>query len=134
MNRLTGNIVQIQKSGAIILADVEMDGQRFSALLIESASQPDWLKEGNVVDLVFKETEVSLAKDRTGLISMRNRLLCTVLEVQKGTLFSNVVLKYKDHTLMSAITTRSVESLQISPGDDIEALIKSNEISLMKHS
>ncbi|MBP8850397.1 MAG: TOBE domain-containing protein, partial [Breznakibacter sp.] len=31
-----------------------------------------------------------------------------------------------------AITTRAVDSLQIAIGDEVEALVKSNEIALMR--
>jgi molybdate transport system regulatory protein len=132
MNKLTGIIKNIQKSGAILLVDVDVDGHNFSAMLIESTLTPLWLQTGNTVEIVFKETEVSLAKNLSGLISMRNRLPCKVVQVQRGELFSNVCLQFYNHTIMSAITTRSVDSLQIITGDELEALIKANEISLMK--
>jgi molybdate transport system regulatory protein len=132
MNKLTGIITQIQKSGAILLVEVDVDGHGFSAMLIESTLIPLWLQTGNTVEIIFKETEVSLAKNLSGLISMRNRLPCKVIQVQRGELFSNVSLQFKNHTIMSAITTRSVDSLQITMGDELEALIKANEISLMK--
>jgi molybdopterin-binding protein len=132
MNKLTGNISQIQKSGSIILVDVDVNGQCFSALLIESATPPEWLQAGNSIDLVFKETEVSLAKDLTGKISLRNRMSCSVLQTDKGVILSTIRLAFQNFTITSAITTRSLESLQISAGDKIEALVKSNEVSLMK--
>jgi molybdate transport system regulatory protein len=132
MNKLTGIITQIQQSGAILLVDVDIDGQGFSALLIESATQPQWLQKGNTIDLVFKETEVSLAKGLSGLISMRNRMMCNVLQVERGELLCKITLQFQKHTIVSAITTRAVDSLQISVGDEIEALVKANEISLMK--
>ena len=132
MNKLNGIITQIQKSGAILLVDVDVDGQDFSALLIESADPPDWLKVGGAVDVVFKETELSLAKGFTGKISMRNRMPCKVLHIERGDLLCIVKLKYRSYSIASAITTRAVDSLQIAVGDELDALVKSNEISLMR--
>jgi molybdate transport system regulatory protein len=132
MNKLTGIITQIQKSGAIMLVDVDVDGHVFSALLIESASHPQWLQTDNPIDLVFKETEVSLAKGLSGKISTRNRMMCKVLLVERGGLLSKITLQFQKYTIASAITTRSVDSLQITIGDEIEALVKANEISLSK--
>ena len=86
MNKLSGIITKIQQSGAILLVDVDVDGHGFSAMLIESATQPEWLQEGNSIDLVFKETEVSLAKNLSGLISMRNRMKCTLQNIERGEL------------------------------------------------
>jgi molybdate transport system regulatory protein len=132
MNRLSGTITKIQQSGAIILVDVDVNGHGFSAMLIESASQPEWLKTGNTIDLVFKETEVSLAKNLSGMISMRNRMKCTVEQIERGELLSKITLKFQQYTVTSAITTRSVNSLDLKTGDEVEALVKANEVSLMR--
>ncbi len=132
MNRLSGIISKIQHSGAILLADVDVDGQNFSAMLIESATRPEWLQEGNSIDLVFKETEVSLAKGLSGMISMRNRMKCTVTYVERGELLSKISLQFLKYAITSAITTRSVDSLDLKIGDEVEALVKANEVSLMR--
>lgn len=132
MNILTGIITQIQQSGAILLVDVAVAGQGFSALLIESATRPEWLQKSNTIDLVFKETEVSLAKNLSGLISLRNRMQCQVLQVERGELLSKITMQFQQHIISSAITTRAVDSLQIVVGDSIEAMVKANEVSLMK--
>jgi molybdate transport system regulatory protein len=132
MNKLYAVVSRIQQSGTILLVDAEVEGQMFSALMIESVSRPDWLFVGNPVDLVFKETEVTLAKGLQGKISMRNRMKCNVLKVDKGELLSKVVLQFKSYQMVSAITTRAVESLEIEVGNEVDALVKSNEVSLMK--
>jgi len=132
MNKLSGKILGIQQSGAILLVDVDVDGHSFSAMLIESSTQPEWLKTGNTIDLVFKETEVSLAKNLSGMISMRNRMKCTVQYIERGELLSKINLKFQKYVVTSAITTRSVDSLQLAIGDEVEALVKANEVSLMK--
>jgi molybdate transport system regulatory protein len=134
MNKLPGTILKIQQSGAILLVDVEVEKQVFSALLIESAIQPEWLHAGNAIDLVFKETEVSLAKNLSGQISMRNRMQCSVQAIDRGDLLSKITLNFRNYTLTSAITTRSVDSLKLEIGDEVEALVKANEVSLMKKS
>jgi molybdate transport system regulatory protein len=134
MNKLSGTITKIQQSGAILLVDVEVDGHGFSAMLIESASQPDWLQVGNTIELVFKETEVSLAKNLSGMISMRNRMKCSVQAIERGELLSKIGLKFQEYIVTSAITTRSVDSLKLAIGDEVEALVKANEVSLMKKS
>lgn len=133
MNKLTGKISRIQQSGAILLVDVQVDGHGFSALLIESASHPECIQTGAMIHLVFKETEVSIAKNISGLISTRNRMKCTVLHIERGELISKISLQFHDYFLTSAITTRSVDALGLNLGDEVEALIKANEVSLMKN-
>ena len=131
MNKLAGKITQIQQSGAIMLIDVDVDGHGFSAMLIDSSINHQWLLVGREITLPFKETEVSIAKDLLGKISMRNRLKCMVQAVNRGELLSSVLLENGQFSITSAITTRSVDSLQIKIGDEVEALIKANEISVM---
>ena len=131
MNKLTGKITQIQQSGAIMLIDVDVDGHGFSAMLIDSSINHQWLLVGREISLLFKETEVSIGKDLFGKISMRNRLKCKIQAIDRGELLSSILLQNGQFSITSAITTRSVDSLQIQIGDDVEALIKANEISVM---
>lgn len=41
------------------------------------------------------------------------------------------MLNYADKTLISVITTRGMDRLQLVVGDAVEALVKANEIALM---
>jgi molybdate transport system regulatory protein len=132
MNKLTGIINQIQKSGAIVLADIGVEGHTFSSMLIDSDEQSNWLKEGNPVFVVFKETEVSLAKDLSGKISMRNHFPCTVEKVVKGELLSEIVMRFRQYTVRSVITSRATKYLDLQPGDVVDALVKANEVALMR--
>ena len=132
MNKLPAKITAIHQSGTILLVDADVDGQGFSALMIEASDRPEWLTTGNLVDLVFKETEVTLAGNLSGKISTRNRLTCRVKNIHKGELLSKVELQFKQYTLISAVTSRAVEALEIVEGSEVEALIKANEVSLMK--
>lgn len=115
-----------------MLVDVDVDGHSFSAMLIESAQKAEWLSEGNSVEVVFKETEVSLAKNLSGMISMRNRMKCIILHIERGELLSKIDLKFGSYIISSAITTRSTDALGLKVGDEVEALVKANEVSLMK--
>jgi molybdopterin-binding protein len=131
MNKLPGIIKHVQKSGGILLVDADMEGNNFSALIIESPDHSNWLSVGNSIFIIFKETEVSLAKDLSGRISLRNRMNCKVLNISRGDLLSTIQLQFNKYIITSAITTRAVNSLQLVVGDDVEALVKANEVSLM---
>lgn len=132
MNFLTGTVINISTSGSILLADVEVEGCMFTAMLIESVYEKNWLKKGNTIGITFKETEVSLAKNLSGKISMRNKINCIITNITKGELLSKVGLQYKNSNFTSVITTRSVIDLELQIGDEILALIKTNEVSLTK--
>jgi molybdopterin-binding protein len=80
--------------------------------------------------LLFKETEVSLAKGLLGEITLRNRFAATVTSIERGGIMSAVHLDYRGHALTSIVTTRSVDRLNIQAGDAVEALVKANEMVL----
>ena len=131
MNKLQGRIAAIESNDHVSLVDVNVNGDTFTATLLETPDDAPYLQVGNMVDVLFKETEVSLAKNLSGMISLRNRMQTTVTQVRSGIILSEVVLDYRGYSISSIITTRSIQRLQIMPGDQIEALIKANEMTLM---
>ena len=132
MNKLPGIIQSINRSEAIMLLDLEVFNHPMSALLTENPFSTDWIKERNSVSVAFKETEVSLMKDFTGKLSIRNQLPCIVTAIEKGPIIGCVHLLFNNHHLTSAITSRSIESMGIKPGDEVTAMIKANEVSVMR--
>ncbi len=132
MNQLHGRIVGIESNDHLSLVDIEIGGDTFTAMLLETPQSAAYLALGNEVRVLFKETEVSLAKNLSGQISLRNRVFGTVTSIRSGDILSEVVLDYRGQQLTSIITTRSVQRLDIKAGDQIEALIKANEVSLME--
>ena len=132
MNKLRGQITNLTSNDHLSLVDVEVMGDIFTATLLETPDDAPYLQVGNRVDVLFKETEVSLAKGLTGLISLRNRFLTTVKLVRNGVILSEVVLDYRGQQISSVITTGSIKRLDIKVGDEVEALVKANEVTLME--
>lgn len=132
MNRIEANIAQISSSGGVILVDMVAENCSMSALLIDVANKPDWLKKDNNVYIIFKETEVSIGKNVEGKISLRNKIPCTITHIERGELMSLVSMDFEGYKINSAITTRSVDMLELEIGDKVTAFIKANELTLMK--
>lgn len=130
MNRLRGEISGIESNGHVSLVDVAVNGDTFVAILLEAPDSAPYLAVGNAVEVLFKETEVSLAKNLSGLISLRNRIPGVVQHIRKGEILSEVVLDCHGRTVTSIITSRSIVRLDIKEGDEVEALIKANEVAL----
>jgi molybdate transport system regulatory protein len=130
MNRLPGTISEVDVHGSIALVDVQVGGHRFTATLIGASEDASGWRPGRAVTLLFKETEVSLAKNLSGLISMRNRMPCTITAIERGKLLARVALDFEGHRLESVITTRSSHALGLAAGDVVEGLVKANEMTL----
>ncbi len=65
-------------------------------------------------------------------ISGRNKLRATIKEVVKNDVTAKVIMDYKGDELVSIITADSVDDLNLKPGDEVIALVKSTEMMVMK--
>ncbi len=131
MNRLPGIIAAVEISGHLSLVDVDADGGRFTAAAVGTARNMHYLQPGKAVTLLFKETEVSLAKQLSGMISLRNRFPSRIKALECGRILSKITLDYHGREIVSVITTRSVQRLELAIGDAVEGLVKANEMTLM---
>ena len=130
MNRWSGTIVAIESNDHLSLVDVLAGEDTFTALLLETPQSAPHLKVGNTVAILFKETEVALAKNLAGQISLRNRVPCTVSQIRRGDILCEILLERNGQMLTSIITTRAALRLNIQIGDKVEVLVKANEVSL----
>ncbi|MBI2265537.1 MAG: TOBE domain-containing protein [Armatimonadetes bacterium] len=132
MNRLRGKIVKIESTGLMSSVDVKVGEDVFSAFVLETPPTCGYLREGGEVSLLFKETEVSLAREFTGIISIGNQMEGTVSRIDLGKILGLVELDYRG-TTVGAITSKSaVTALDLKKGDKVRWLLKSSELSLME--
>ncbi|MCB0258225.1 MAG: TOBE domain-containing protein, partial [Calditrichaeota bacterium] len=116
MNRLKAEITAIESGGHISLVELRAHGDRFSCVVIETPQTAAYLRIGREVEILFKETEVSIAKDLSGEISLRNRIPAMIKQVDKGAVLARIVLDYRGLEIVSIITTRSANRLNLRPG------------------
>ncbi len=131
MNRLPGRILAIEVVGSIALIEVAVGAHCFTATLVGAGDEVAAWQVDVPVTLMFKETEVSLAKNLSGLISMRNRIPAIVTMIDRGKLLTKVGLDVDGYALASVITTKSSYLLQLAIGDRVEGLVKANEMSVL---
>lgn len=131
MNRLPGVIAAVESAGSIAIVDVDALGLRLTASLIGAGLQVEGWTAGLPVTLLFAETEVALAKNLSGLISMRNRIGASVVAIERGSILCRVVLQADGAQLVSIITTRASHALSLVCGDRVEALVKANEMHVV---
>ncbi|HJV52926.1 MAG TPA: TOBE domain-containing protein [Noviherbaspirillum sp.] len=131
MNRLPVTIVAVEVHGSIAIVDTAIGSHCFTATLVGASDEVAAWTAGMPATLLFKETEVSLAKSLTGLISMRNRIPALVRAIERGKLLTKVTLAFGDNLIESVITTRSSHALRLAVGDAVEGLVKANEMTVM---
>ena len=114
------------------MVDIDVDGDVFSSIVLETPASAPYLKQGGAVTLAFKATEVSISKNLSGLISLRNRFKATIKALEKSDLLTKVILNYKRWEVVSIISSRSAQKLALIEGDEVEWLVKTNEVSLIR--
>lgn len=130
MNLLTGEIATIKTEGSLSLVKVMVQDCAITSIVIETPESVSYLRIGNKIKIVFKETEVVLAKAFSGAISLQNKLDCTVHSFEKGALLCKIILNFQDTQITSVITRNAFDQLDIQENDSVLAMIKTNEISL----
>jgi molybdate transport system regulatory protein len=131
MNTITGKISEIQSYEGISLVKVEAGNQvLFTSVVLDTVETTDYLRIGNAVKIIFKETEVIISKNSSPEISIQNRLPCLIRSIKKGTILSQIELIFGESIIQSIITSNACKQMELKVNDRVLALIKTNEVSL----
>lgn len=131
MNRLSGNISNIEVSGNLSLVSVALNGDiTLKTIVIETPDTASYLSKGNKIDVLFKETEVILGSDQKHAISIQNQLQGTVLMIDKAELLTKVVVRTEVGEITSILSTEDAVQLGLENQMSVIAMIKLNEIML----
>lgn len=92
---------------------------------------------GKAVTLACKPTSVAIAKPTVevesfcAVLSYANQLRVEVVSIERGVLLSSVMLALGSFELESILSTSALERLSLKAGDEVIALIKANELSIL---
>ena len=119
-----------ESSAHMSIVDVDVKGDIFCAIVLETPDTAAYLQTGKPVTLLFKETEVSIGKNLSGLISLRNRVKSRVKKIIRQGILTLIILDYKNFKIQSIISSRSCQKMDLKEGDEVEWLVKTTEMSL----
>jgi molybdopterin-binding protein len=129
MNQLEAKVLHYRTSGQIILCELETFGSEVTAVILDSPGELRYLKEGNSLNILFKETEVIIAAGEIGQLSLNNRFKGRITSMEKGDIFTSLSIDFGTG-ISSVITTKSVNRLKLEVGTEVTALVKANEIAI----
>ncbi len=135
MNMLPGEIIGIDREEGISLVKIRLETLPFTSIVLDTPADSPYLAIGHPVNLLFKETEVIIARSPV-IISVRNRIECNIKSIRSGKLLDELTLGFtgmltrRQYEIRSIITHEASEQLELKEGDKIIALIKTNEVSL----
>jgi len=129
MNRIPATITAIKAHDGITVISFTAAEQPMRMMALEI---DDSLKRGSEVILGVKASNIALAKNPVGLMSISNRLDVTIEHINNGTLLSSVKFRLGDTLIESVITLDSSHRMNLQQGDTVVALIKSSELSILE--
>lgn len=130
MNTLIGHIKEVNSTEHLSLVTISVGPFTLSSVIIDTPDTVDYLKEGEEVQVVFKETEVVIGLGEELKVSLRNQLTGTISNIEPGPLLSRVVVQTEVGSITAIITTNATRALQLTVGKKAMAMIKTNEIML----
>ncbi len=130
MNSISGTIKEIETDGSLSLVSLETAAGLLTCIVIDTPATCSYLIYGKALKVIFKETEVAIGKSDLGTISLRNQVAGQISQIDHGALLSRVVLSTPAGEIKSIISTRSAREMALQTGEEVFALIKTNEIML----
>ena len=133
MNKLKGKIHNIQTSEGITLVDIRIGKDEFSSLIINSESTEEYIIVGNEVNMLFKETEISVKNFHERHNKKRqNKIITEVEAINKGVILSELKFRYNSNLITAIILTRLLDELTPKIGERAILILRTQEILLSK--
>ena len=130
MNSVSATISKVQTEGSLSMVSLQTASGILSCIVIDTPDSCSYLQTGHVIEAIFKETEVAIAKEPIGEISLRNRIKGTIQQIEQGKLLTRVSLDTASGIINSVISSKSATEMQLAEGMEAFALVKTNEIML----
>ena len=132
MNQLSGKIENIETENSLSFVSIKVGPTTLFAIVMETLHNSPHLKIGNPIQVIFKATEVIISTGLVDHISLQNPLAGKIYTIESGLLMSRLLLKTEIGMLISVIPTISVNQLELKVDSEITAMIKSNNLILIK--
>lgn len=101
-----------------------------AALKMMSLDLNSNMQIGKRVLLSVKPTNIIIGKNLIGDISLANKIVATIEQIENGKLLSSILLKVEDIFLESIITCESSSRMNLQLGDEVSIFIKASDLSI----
>lgn len=127
MSQLVATIKKINSVDNLNIVEFDFNGL---TLKMMSLDLNDDVKIGKKVELSVKPSNISIAKNLIGEISLSNQIVATIQSLENGQLLTSVILKINDSLLESIITVDSSKRMNLQIGEVVTILIKASNLSI----
>lgn len=127
MSKFIATIKKIQSIDNLNIVEFDFCGL---TLKMMSLDLNDDVEIGKKVKLSVKPSNISIAKNLSGEISLSNKIVATIQSLENGQLLTSVILKINDTLLESIITVDSSKRMNLQIGEVVTILIKASNLSI----
>lgn len=131
MNQLLAKVTEIDRLDNLTIVSFDFEGKAMQMMALEISEK---LVIGTEVILGMKATNIVLAKEYKGVISISNQLNCIVEKLNNGELLTSVTLRIGNRLIESIITSKSSLAMNLQEGDKVKALINESELSILRYA
>ena len=127
MRQLVATIKKINSIDNLNIVEFDFHGLTLKMMSLDLNAD---VQVGKKVKLSVKPTNISIAKNLIGEISLSNQIVATIENLENGQLLSSVSLKVHNTLLESIITVDSSKRMNLQIGEVVTILIKASNLSI----
>ena len=127
MSQLVATIKKINSIDNLNIVEFDFNGLTLKMMSLDLNAD---VQVGKKVKLSVKPTNISIAKNLIGEISLSNQIVATIENLENGQLLSSVSLKVHNTLLESIITVDSSKRMNLQIGEVVTILIKASNLSI----
>ena len=127
MSQLVATIKKINSVDNLNIVEFDFNGLTLKMMSLDLNAD---VQVGKKVKLSVKPTNISIAKNLIGEISLSNQIVATIENLENGQLLSSVSLKVHNTLLESIITVDSSKRMNLQIGEVVTILIKASNLSI----
>lgn len=129
MSQLVATIKKINSVDNLNIVEFDFDGITLKMMSLDLDKE---IQINKKVKLSVKSSNVIIAKNLLGEISLSNQLVATIQSIENGELLSSVILKVNETTFESLITVDSSKRMNLQVGEEVQILIKASNLSIQE--
>jgi molybdopterin-binding protein len=129
MSQIKAIITRIDSVESLNIVTFDFHGIALNMMSLDLSEE---IGVGRKVILAVKPSHIAIAKEFSGIVSYSNQLKATIHSCNNGKLLSSIKLRIEDVMLESIITLDSVLKMDLKAGDEVTAMIKASELSIVE--
>jgi molybdopterin-binding protein len=129
MSQIIATIKKIHNIDNLNIVEFDFFGKTLKMMSLDLNKN---VQIGKKVKLAVKPTNISIAKNLFGEISLSNQLVVNIKSIENGQLLSSIILEVNDTIFESIITADSSKRMNLQKNEQVTILIKASDLSILE--